>query len=360
MRYSNKYYLRWTLFAGSLCPITIPFLSFDLSLERVIVPIIAFYLFSLFSFNAKIKKEFFMHKYSGISFLLIFAIFSFTLFFADFQNMTLPIRLLYNFLSGYIIYVLFTLTYNTKINHPEYFIYFAIIISLVLYLYNSFSFERMQLISKLTASNKLGVNPNAVLNSIAFLIIINQLLVIKSSNNLNKIINLIFIMICALQFSRQNLISGMFLAIHSLRQNKFFIMLIASSTAFIFNIVDLRIYTYLAKGTSQITGKLESTRLEWWFSSVDHIFNYPYLPNFEFPVDNTLLTLLLHTGFLFGSIISIIVIFALYKIGRLSIIILLSVFTLFVLNDILYEASFWFLVFSSLDSRIFNYRKIHL
>ena len=36
--------------------------------------------------------------------------------------------------------------------------------------------------------------------------------------------------------------------------------------------------------------------------------------------------------------------------------VMLSLATLFVLNDIIYEASFWFLVFSSLDNRIINQR----
>jgi len=358
MRYNNKSYLRWILFAGSLCPISIPLLSFDLSLERVIVPIIAIYLILSFLFNEEIENNFILHKYTGLSFLITFIIISFSLFFIDFQNMGLPIRLLYNLVSGYIIYILFTFIYDTDLQKPEYFIFSAIIISLIFYLYNSFSISRMAFISKIISRDELGVNPNSILNSVAFLLIINQLYIIKNSTFYTNALQMIFVVICSFQFSRQNLVSGIFLIIHSVRKNKYFLYLSILSIIFIFYRFDLRIFSYILKGVTQISGQTESTRLEWWTASLDHIINYPYFPRFTVPVDNTLLTLLLHTGLIFGIVAIIIIFIALIRIGSLSLPILFSLMTLFILNDVLYEASFWFIVFSSLDSRIIKYRNL--
>ena len=356
MRHNNKSYLKWTLFAGSLCPISIPLLTFDLSIERIIVPLIVIYLITLFLINDEARSKFLINSYVALSFLIIFIIVTFSLYFIDFENFGLPVRLLYNLISGYIIYILYTLIYKSDFESPEFFIFVAILISLIFYLYNSFSISRMEFLNKIIVRDELGANPNATLNSISFLLIINQLLIVKNSRLITNFIQAVFIFICSMQFSRQNLIAGIFLMIHSFKKNKYLFSIFATIILILFFQIDFRIISYLVKGVSQLAGQTESTRSEWWISSISHIINHPYKPNFLNPVDNTFLTIILHTGLFLGIITLFFIFVSFMRIWSFSKPVMLSLATLFVLNDIIYEASFWFLVFSSLDNRIINQR----
>ena len=54
-----------------------------------------------------------INSYVALSFLIIFIIVTFSLYFIDFENFGLPVRLLYNLISGYIIYILYTLIYKS-------------------------------------------------------------------------------------------------------------------------------------------------------------------------------------------------------------------------------------------------------
>ena len=111
---------------------------------------------------------------------------------------------------------------------------------------------------------------------------------------------------------------------------------------YIFFILDLRIFLYLQKGIDIISGNLASTRAQWIQESIQVITANPFSVNFEYPIDNTAITLILMYGLIPGLII-LGFIFCFSRLAYLSIPIAMSLFTLFILNDILFEASFWFL-----------------
>ena len=158
----------------------------------------------------------------------------------------------------------------------------------------------------------------------------------------------------ALQFSRQNLVASIFLLWSPIRKNKILVFLAMFTSVLIITFVDLTIVAYLKKAYLQYTGVLPSTRLDWFSLSINLIDDNILIPNFIKPVDNTAITILLQFGFVSGLAILLLSLIAWIRLTKISFPLAMSFLVLFFLNDIHFEASYWFIIFCMLSDHSFR------
>jgi len=334
------------LFLGCFATISFDIFSTEISLERLFVPLLCFFIAIVVFTNSNSFK---ILSFDLIFFIIIELFFVVSCILHAQNEYIFYLRTLINFTIGFLLYMIFINIELEKTNKNMFFIF--IFFGLYLAISSSVDFSKMAFYNKhVMAANEF--NPNAVLNSLVLNMIIIGLFV--KSNLIYKVTSLFLILLSGLQFSRQNLVASFFIFVDSFRNRKIIFFLICF-IALIFSLfLDLRIFLYLQKGIDIISGNLASTRAQWIQESIQVITANPFSVNFEYPIDNTAITLILMYGLIPGLIILSFIFFVFSRLAYLSIPIAMSLFTLFILNDILFEASFWFLFFCMMGSKSFK------
>ena len=329
------------LFLGSFATISFTLFSIEFSLERVFLPSLSFF-FLVAIFNN--IDNFNVKKFDLILFILIELALVYFCIFSD-NYYILYTRVALNCAFGFILYAVFiNLNFNeNSIN----ILFFFILLSFFIYLSFSFSLETLSLGTKQQLA-KDGFNPNAILNSLVLNMIVVGL--ICKPNNNYKFFSILLSIFSALQFSRQNLIASFFLVIESFRDKRYILIIIFSLLIALSIFSNLEIFLYLLKGYNIILGLEEATRVSWVFETFESVSKQPWLIHFNDPIDNTALTFILMYGLIPGLIILLFVSYGFLRLVLISIPLTLSLLTLFMLNDLLFEASFWFIFFSTLSS----------
>ena len=334
------------LFLGCFVTISFDIYATEISLERVFVPLLCFFATVTIFTNSKSFK---VLSFDLILFLVLELFFVASCILYAQNEYIFYLRTLINFTIGFILYLIFINIEFKKTTKNMFFIF--IFFGLYLAIRFSVDFSKIAFVPKHELAQS-GFNPNAVLNSLVVNMIIIGLFV--KSNLIYKTVSLFLILLSGLQFSRQNLVASFFIFVDSLRDKKIILLLICLVAIIFSSFINLEIILYIYKGIDIISGNIESSRAIWIQQSIQNIASNPFSINFDYPIDNTALTLILMYGLIPGLIILCFIFFVFSRLAFLSVPLAMSLFTLFILNDILFEASFWFLFFCMISAKSFK------
>lgn len=338
-----------TIFFGTLCTISYNFFGWDISLERIF-SLMLFLSILVLLLNRNRSAKYITSDLPIVSLVLVVEIWLLicTLFCSE-EVRFLYYRTMFNCFLGFFCYMTFRdISFEQKYKKVGV-IVFAVL--LFLSIYGAFDFSLLSFPNKHRLA-EAGFNPNAILNSLVLYLIIYNL--IYTDRKTSMAMSATVVIASGLQFSRQNMLASIFLLWSPIRKSKKLIFLILLVSSGIVAFVDLKIFIYLEKAFFQYTGHTQSTRLEWLSMSVDLIADSLLLPNFIQPVDNTGLTILLQFGLVGGLGLLVLSLIAWIRLAIISAPLAMSFLVLFMLNDIHFEAAYWFIGFCMLSDQTFK------
>lgn len=245
-------------------------------------------------------------------------------------------------LSGLIIYNYYLSIKNIKQNH-EYIICFFIF--LVIFFANylmlpEFSWNKNYLTYH-------GFNPNAKINSLVLFIICVQIFNEKN-NRYSAFMSSMILIISAVFSTRQNIVASILLLLKSVKTNPMFIFLLFICSLIYVPQID-GLISYIVKGLNQIFNLTEITRIEYLLSSIEKVDINPLNPQFNHLIDNTIMSYYLQTNIFFGSVFFLLIVISLIIVSKISYLVSLSLCSLLILQDLHVEATFWLIIFFSIN-----------
>ena len=338
-----------TIFFGTLCTISYNFFGWDVSLERIF-SLMLFLSILVLLLNRNRSAKYITSDLRIVSLVLVVEIWLLicTLFCSE-EIRFLYYRTMFNCFLGFFCYTIFRdISFEQKYKKVGV-ILFAVL--LFLSIYGAFDFNLLSYSNKQELAEG-GFNPNAILNSLVLYLIIYNLIYIERKTSMAM--SALVVIASGLQFSRQNIVASIFLLWSPIRKSKMLMFVVLFVSSGIVAFVDVEIFVYLEKAFLQYTGYIPSTRLEWLSMSVDLIGDSLLLPNFIQPVDNTGVTILLQFGLVGGLGLLAVSLIAWIRLAIISAPLAMSFLVLFILNDIHFEAAYWFIVFCMLSDQTFK------
>lgn len=327
---TSNFDFRWILFYCALCPLNLIVVPF--SLENIVL----FPLLLQPFISGKLK----------ISYLSICLFFFLTIVSCTFALMKgtiqIELKMWTNMLSGLIIYNYYLSIKNIKQNH-EYIICFFIF--LVIFFANylmlpEFSWNKNYLTYH-------GFNPNAKINSLVLFIICVQIFNEKN-NRYSAFMSSMILIISAVFSTRQNIVASILLLLKSVKTNPMFIFLLFICSLIYVPQID-GLISYIVKGLNQIFNLTEITRIEYLLSSIEKVDINPLNPQFNHLIDNTIMSYYLQTNIFFGSVFFLLIVISLIIVSKISYLVSLSLCSLLILQDLHVEATFWLIIFFSIN-----------